>query len=98
MLESTPEASEQAANAAIRIALLEAENERLRARDAERDAQLQARERRIRILEEALRVLKADRFGASREKLNVAPGQVGLFNEAETITELAEALGAEVEL
>ena len=30
MLESTPEASEQAANAAIRIALLEAENERLR--------------------------------------------------------------------
>jgi len=39
MLESTPEASEQAANAAIRIALLEAENERLRARDAERDAQ-----------------------------------------------------------
>jgi transposase len=98
MLESTPEASEQAANAAIRIALLEAENERLRARDAERDAQLQARERRIRILEEALRVLKADRFGASREKLNVARGQVGLFNEAETITELAEALGAEVEL
>jgi transposase len=98
MLESTLDASDQAANAAIRIALLEAENERLRARDAEHGAELQAREQRIRILEEALRVLKADRFGASREKLNVAPGQGGLFNEAETVVELAEVLGAEVEL
>jgi transposase len=98
MLESTSETSDQAANAAIRIALLEAENERLRVRDAEHGAELQARERRIRVLEEALRVLKADRFGASREKLNVAPGQGGLFNEVETVVELAEALGAEVAL
>ena len=91
MLESTSEASDQAANAAIRIALLEAENGRLR-------ADVDTRERRIRMLEEALRVLKADRFGASREKLNAAPGQGGLFNEAETIMELSEVLGAEVAL
>jgi transposase len=70
----------------------------LRARDAERSAELAARERRIRLLEEALRVLKADRFGASREKLSVAPGQGGLFNEVEVMIELAEAVGAAVNL
>lgn len=91
MLESTSGVTDQTANAAIRIALLEAENGRLR-------ADVDTRERRIRILEEALRVLKADRFGASREKLNVAPGQGGLFNEAETMMELASALGTEVAL
>jgi len=98
MLESTSGVTDQAANATTRVALLEAENEQLRVRDAERGAELAARERRIRILEEALRVLKADRFGASREKLNVAPGQDGLFNEAETMVELASALGTEVAL
>jgi transposase len=98
MLESTSGVTDQAANATARVALLEAENERLRARDAERSAELDVRERRIRLLEEALRVLKADRFGASREKLNVAPGQGGLFNEAEATVELAEAVGAEVAL
>jgi predicted Zn-dependent protease len=81
-----------------RIALLESECERLRARDVERSAELEARERRIRLLEEALRVLKADHYGASREKLSVAPGQGGLFNEAEATIELTEAVGAEVEL
>lgn len=98
MLESTSGVIDQAADAASRITLLEAENERLRVRDAERGAELEARERRIRLLEEALRVLKADRFGASREKLGVAPGQGGLFNEAEAMVELAEAVGAEVDL
>lgn len=98
MLESTLGATDQAANATARIALLEAENERLRARDAERNSELEARERRIRLLEEALRVLKADRYGASREKLSDAPGQGGLFNEAEAMVELAEAVGVEVNL
>ncbi len=83
---------------AARIALLESELELLRRRDAERSAELAARERRIRLLEEALRILQADRYGASREKLHVAPGQTELFNEAETIAELNEVLGTEVSL
>jgi transposase len=78
--------------------LLERELELLRRRDAERTAELAARERRIRLLEEALRILQADRYGASREKLHVAPGQTELFNEAETIAELNEVLGTEVSL
>ena len=91
MLEAPAHALDTAVDAAARIALLESENERLR-------ADMGRREQRIRLLEEALRVLKADRFGASREKLSVAPGQSGLFNEAEAVIELTEALGAEVEL
>jgi len=59
---------------------------------------LAARERRIRLLEEALRILQANRYGASREKLTVAPGQSELFNEAETIAELNEVIGVEVNL
>jgi hypothetical protein len=59
---------------------------------------LAARERRIRLLEEALRVLQSDRYGASRERLHVAPGQTELFNEAETIAELNEVRGTEVNL
>ena len=98
MLESPTDPIETAVDAAARIALLESENARLRVRDAERSAELEARERRIRLLEEALRVLKADRYGASREKLSVAPGQGGLFNEAEATMELTEAVGAEVDL
>jgi transposase len=87
-------------NAAVdaRIQRLESE---LQVRDAlltEREAQLQARDQRIRILEEALRVLKADQYGASREKLNVAPGQRGLFNEVEATIELTEIVGVEPEL
>ena len=69
-----------------------------RRRDAQRVAELATRERRIRLLEEALRVLQADRYGASREKLTVAPGQSELFNEAEAIVELHEVLGTEVNL
>src|ERR1700688_1569287 len=98
MLESNSGAPADAMDGAARIALLESEVELLRRRDAERTAELAARERRIRILEEALRILRADRYGASREKLHVAPGQSELFNEAEAIVELNEVLGAEVNL
>jgi transposase len=98
MLESNLDALAEAMDGPARIALLESENEHLRRRDAEREAELAARERRIRLLEEALRVLNADRFGASREKLQIAPGQAELFNEAEALVELQAAIGAEVEL
>jgi transposase len=98
MLESKADALTDAMDGAVRIALLESEVEELRRRDAERTAELAARERRIRLLEEALRILQADRYGASREKLHVAPGQSELFNEAETIAELNEVLGTEVNL
>src|SRR5271154_7177273 len=98
MLESKADALTEAMDGAVRIAMLESEVEALRRRDAERTAELAARERRIRLLEEALRILQADRYGASREKLHVAPGQTELFNEAETIAELTEVLGTEVSL
>ncbi|MGO9595970.1 MAG: IS66 family transposase [Steroidobacteraceae bacterium] len=91
MLETEARLHDTAVDAAARIALLESENERLR-------ADMGRREQRIRLLEEALRVLKADRFGASREKLSVAPGQSALFNEAEAVIELTEAVGTELEL
>jgi len=54
---------------------------------------LAARERRIELLEEALRCLKAERYGASRERLGVAPGQGGLFNEVEVLAELTAVTG-----
>jgi transposase len=98
MLESDIDAPTEAMDGAARIALLEGEIEQLRRRDAEREAELAMRERRIRLLEEALRVLNADRFGASREKLHVAPGQAELFNEAEALVELQAVIGVEVEL
>ena len=65
-------------------------------------AQLQAllseRDRRIRLLEEALRLMRVEKYGASREKLGEAPGQRGLFNEAEAALEVIEAVGMEPEL
>lgn len=73
----------------------------LRERDERLEKQsslLQSREQHIRLLEEALRCLKADKYGASREKLGEAPAQRGLFNEAETIDELMQAVGVEVPL
>ena len=91
MLETPASLRETTVDVATRIALLESENEQLR-------ADVEGRERRIRLLEEALRVLKADHYGASREKLGVAPGQGGLFNEAEATLEITDAVGAEVEL
>jgi hypothetical protein len=54
MLESNSGAPAEAMDGAARIALLERELELLRRRDAERSAELAARERRIRLLEEAL--------------------------------------------
>ena len=73
MLESKADALTEAMDGAVRIALLESEVDELRRRDAERTAELAARERRIRLLEEALRILQADRYGASREKLQRRP-------------------------
>jgi transposase len=85
--------------------MLESENRHAEARIKhlelqlqEREAQLAARDQRIRLLEEALRALRADQYGASREKLAVAPGQHGLFNEVETTLELMELVGAEADL
>jgi transposase len=72
---------------ALRSSLLEAENAQLK-------RELNAREARIRLLEEALRAMRADRYGASRERLEEAPGQSVLFNEAEVRAELAEAQGS----
>jgi hypothetical protein len=89
MLESNSGAFADAMNSAARIALLESENQKLRAGGAHR-------ERCIRLLEETLRVLQADRYGAKREKVHIAPGQSELFNEPETILDPNEVLGAEV--
>lgn len=89
MLERTPLASNDPHGALVRAALLEEANAALRADLLRRDELLAQREQRIRLLEEALRVLKADRWGASREKLGEAPGQGGLFNEIETLVELS---------
>lgn len=75
-------------DAALRAALLEAEITALK-------DTLAARERRIELLEEALRALKAERYGPSRERLGEAPGQGALFNEVEVLAELSELTGRE---
>lgn len=62
---------------------------------SERTTELEAHKQRIRLLEEALRIMRADKYGASREKLGQAPGQRGLFNEAEATLEVTEAAGVE---
>jgi transposase len=90
MLESPSVGADTAVTADDRAALL-VENSELRAR-------IEAREQRIRLLEEALRLLKANTYGPSRERLSVAAGQVELFNEIETTVELTEAVGVEPEL
>lgn len=56
-------------------------------------AKIKERERYIQLLEEALRLMRAEKYGASREKLAEAPGQRGLFNEAEAAMEVLEAVG-----
>jgi transposase len=91
MLESHSFAADTAVNAGDRAALLEVENGELRAR-------VEAREQRIRLLEEALRLLKASTYGPSRERLSVAAGQAELFNEIEATLEITEAVGIEPEL
>jgi transposase len=95
---SLPPGSSSQLSAAVRTSVLEAENAHLKNELAVREARLLERESRIRLLEEALRVMKADRWGASREKLLDVPGQSVLFNEAEVSVELAEVLGSEVAL
>ena len=90
MLESPSVGADTAVTADDRAALL-VENSELRVR-------IEAREQRIRLLEEALRLLKANTYGPSRERLSVAAGQVELFNEIETTLELTEAVGVEPEL
>jgi transposase len=91
MLENPPASAETAVTASVRAALLEAECSELRAR-------IEAREQRIRLLEEALRVLKANHYGPSRERLSTAAGQVELFNEIEATLDITEAVGMEPEL
>jgi transposase len=90
MLESPSVGADIAVTADDRAALL-VENSELRAR-------IEAREQRIRLLEEALRVLKANTYGPSRERLSVAVGQVELFNEIEATLDITEAVGMEPEL
>ena len=90
-MESALNATPPVQDAPAALSLLEAENAQLR-------EQIEARDRRIRLLEEALRVLKANHFGVSREKLTEAPGQGGLFNEVEALTELLELSGTEAPL
>lgn len=63
-----------------------------------RDADIKERERYIRLLEEALRLMRVEKYGASREKLGEAPGQRGLFNEAEAAVEVLEAVGFDAPL
>ena len=60
MLDISPLDADTAAPAADRAAVLEGENAELRAR-------LESRDQRIRLLEEALRVLNANKYGPSRE-------------------------------
>jgi transposase len=91
MLESPSVGLDTAANAGDRTALLEVENTELRSR-------IESRDQRIRLLEEALRVLKANTYGPSRERLSVAAGQAELFNEIEATLELTEAVGIEPDL
>jgi transposase len=90
MLESPSVGADTAVTADDRAALL-VENSELR-------ACIEAREQRIRLLEEALRVLKANTYGPSRERLSVAAGQVELFNEIEATLDITEAVGIEPEL
>ena len=91
MLESPSAFADTAVNTGDRSAVLEVENTELRAR-------LEARDQRIRLLEEALRVLKANTYGPSRERLSVAAGQVELFNEIEATLDITEAVGMEPQL
>ena len=90
MLESSCVGADTAVTADDRAALL-VESSALRAR-------VEAREQRIRLLEEALRILKANAYGPSRERLSVAAGQAELFNEIEATLEVTEAVGIEPEL
>ena len=80
------------------IAQLQSQLKQNEALLAERAAQLETRDRHIRLLEEALRLMRVEKYGASREKLGETPGQRGLFNEAEAAVEVLEAVGFEAPL
>lgn len=90
-MQNASSATRPVENTAAALSQLETENTKLR-------EQLERRDRRIRLLEEALRVLKASHYGTSREKLTEAVGQGGLFNEAEVLAELSELGGTEIPL
>jgi transposase len=90
MLEH-PEVSADTAILADDRAALVVENSELRAR-------IESREQRIRLLEEALRLLKASTYGPSRERLSVAAGQAELFNEIEATLDITESVGIEPDL
>jgi|GEM_PF-6128450 len=91
MLESPSESLDTAECADDRAALLEAQNTHLR-------AGILSRDQRIRLLEEALRLLRSSTYGPSRERLKVAAGQAELFNEIEASLDIVEAVGLEPEL
>jgi transposase len=93
MLEPSSSTDDQAQLAQLQALLIE-RNAEIKARAAE----IEAMDRRIRLLEEALRLMSAEKYGASREKLGEAPGQRGLFNEAEAAVDIIEAVGMEPEL
>lgn len=93
MLEPSSNTDDQAQIAQLQALLIE-RNAEIKARAAE----IETMDRRIRLLEEALRLMRAEKYGASREKLSEAPGQRGLFNEAEAAVDIIEAVGMEPEL
>ena len=87
MLESVAPESQE------RVVELQAQLRELERKLLERSAQIQSYQQHIRILEEALRVMQAGRYGASREKLGEAPGQRSLFNEVEVLYGSGEGRG-----
>jgi transposase len=91
MLESPSGSLDTAPSADDQSASLEAQNTQLR-------ADLVCRDQRIRLLEEALRLLSSNTYGPSRERLSVAAGQGELFNEIEASLDIVEAVGLEPEL
>jgi len=90
MLESSIVGADPALAADDQAAFL-VENSELRAR-------LDARDQRIRLLEEALRVPNANTYGSSRERLSIAAGQGELFNEIEATLDIVETVGVVHEL
>jgi len=92
MLESAESESPE------RIVELQAEVRELERQIQGQRTQIQTDDQHIRILEEALRVMQADRYGFSREKLAETPGQRSLFNEVEVLMDTAKAVNFEPDL
>ena len=89
-MESPSESLDTAERADDRAALLEAQNTHLR-------AGILSRDQRIRLLEEALRLLRSSTYGPSGERLKVAAGQAELFNEIEATLDIVEGVGLDPE-